>query len=373
MHLANHQLCRYALHAKHIGRAGDKTLDRFLKILLTPSIQVATVVNNGSDLDAGYGLVRSPNNSHEKIERFIAQFTAGLADPTSPYPRIVSKTDLIRLIAQIKRRLNDGGVKLADPAKDLKAVLERVGLVQRVDIDLRQSLRPVPELLLLGTVAPNQPIDPVELLQAVVKKPIVCYFSALVYHQLTTQLASHHHAAQLKKYPPKKTAVGTSINQSVKKQRRPNPLGQHLFQYEGVAYYLTERDEKLVRGVQRRYLEGGRIFQITNLEQTLLDTLQQPLRCGGPAVIFEAWQVGNERLEEEMLAECLLAINDNVLTRRAGLMMRLVGYHPGHAVSHVLSNAQTSVSRENRDTRASLIKGIHYEQFDDEWQLECPA
>ena len=38
-------------------------------------------------------------------------------------------------------------------------------------------------------------------------------------------------------------------------------------------------------------------IRITTLEQTLLDSLYKPFLCGGPEVVFEAWQDAVDRLD----------------------------------------------------------------------------
>ena len=63
------------------------------------------------------------------------------------------------------------------------------------------------------------------------------------------------------------------------------------------------------------------------LEQTLLDSLYKPFLCGGPEVVFEAWQeaVGSRRIDEERLLTYLRAMNYPATTRRLAVMLELAG------------------------------------------------
>ena len=53
-------------------------------------------------------------------------------------------------------------------------------------------------------------------------------------------------------------------------------------------YYSNKRDVSLVPGIQFRVVSPRCWLRITTLEQTLLDALMQPVRCGGEAVALEA-------------------------------------------------------------------------------------
>ncbi|MFT3882954.1 MAG: hypothetical protein QM703_25270 [Gemmatales bacterium] len=80
---------------------------------------------------------------------------------------------------------------------------------------------------------------------------------------------------------------------------KPNLLGEWLFTYKGLRYYKTTKENRLVPGIQTRFLNPTSIVRITSLEQTLLDTLHRPLSCGGPAVVMEAWEQGITRAKKE--------------------------------------------------------------------------
>ena len=106
---------------------------------------------------------------------------------------------------------------------------------------------------------------------------------------------------------------------------RRDSLGSHAFTYSGTRYFSTKRFRDLVPGVQTQILDPRIHLRVTDLEQTLLDTLMNPEASGGQSVIFEAWEQGLARARPERMAGYVETIALPVLTRRLGALLNLTG------------------------------------------------
>ena len=194
-------------------------------------------------------------------------------------------------------------------------------------------------------------ISPIELLQATqpsYQNTVICYFTALAYHELTTQETPHHHVATLKK-PTKRPQPETLTGQTpAEKSAGESSLGTLLFRYQDVPYYFTQRDRALMPGIQTVRLSPSCQVRITTLEQTLLDTLHRPWSCGGPSVVFEAWERGLPILDDTRLAQYLRMINRADYTRRAGYMLEQFGHAAADSDLHALLT----------DAKAKLRSGV---------------
>ncbi len=188
------------------------------------------------------------------------------------------------------------------------------------------SQSPLPYSLDLGGISS---ISPTELLQATqpsYQNTVICYFTALEHHGLTTQDAPHHHVATLKTAPRQSQPETDTLPANADNPVRKPQLGTLLFRYQGVPYYMTQRDPTLMPGIQTVRLSSACQVRMTTLEQTLLDTLHKPWSCGGPAVVFEAWERGLPLLDDARLAHYLKTIGRTDFTRRAGYMLEQFGH-----------------------------------------------
>ena len=104
-----------------------------------------------------------------------------------------------------------------------------------------------------------------------------------------------------------------------------SPLGTEIFRFDEVPYYVTRRDASLAPGIQLRVVSPKTWLRITTIEQTLLDTLLQPVRCGGEAVILEAWEKGVKDMDMDRMAEHLTKIQREDLDRRVAAVLDLTG------------------------------------------------
>ena len=206
--------------------------------------------------------------------------------------------------------------------------------------------------------------DPLELLQAAKPQDVICYFSALSYHNLTTQMVPHYHISHLN---PKVTMDRERIVAGSRSQRVPS-LGSLLFRYEGMPYYYTRRILSQVPGVKTYYLSPRTIIRITDLEQTLLDTLHRPWSCGGAAVVMEAWENGMKMLDQERLADYLIFINSHLLTRRAGCMLDQFSFRiEALSLECLLNEAEAASSNMPVEFLLPTIPGYRVDQS---WNLE---
>ena len=220
---------------------------------------------------------------------------------------------------------------------------------------------------------PQSVVSPFELLQAYQPQGILSFFSALSIHGLTTQPPPFHHSAILTSRPlnrfqerpiPETPSIATTTP-------RRDPLGSHTFTHEGIRYYSTKRYRDLVSGVQTQILAPRIHLRVTDLEQTLLDTLMQPDSCGGQSVIFEAW-THLDRAQPERLANYLLLFKQPVLTRRLGALLNLTGIAPPPSLLPVLAEARRQLAT-TPGTRVTLFRGQIGSLLDPEWNVLTPA
>jgi len=228
----------------------------------------------------------------------------------------------------------------------------------------------------LGMGTDGHHLDSMELLTAIVPSGVVCYFSALQIHDLTTQIPTQHHIARINSKPSKpiaRTPVSTRTQTTNTKRKKPNLLGKLQCEYEGIPYYLTTRAESKVPGRQCRYFNSQVQMTVTDIEQTLLDTLHRPLSCGGPNVVFEVWKTVRDRLNEDRLLTHLVSIQDSRLVRRVAYMIfDALDYPVGSELSDYLMRSKPAKGAVFSESPISLLPGMTYERTNDDWQLMVP-
>jgi len=259
--------------------------------------------------------------------RIVAELAERLKAPSEAIPNVqwLSDTRLIKLLVAVRNAVKAPktltGTRLLELLVDSKLARQ---LPPEDFSDASDS--PAVFSLDIGGVPSISPIELLQATQPSYQNTVICYFTALERHELTTQETPHHHVASLKapsKQPrpqpvPSPSAAGGS-------GRKPS-LGTLLFRYQGIPYYMTQRDPALVPGIQTVRLSPSCQVRMTTLEQTLLDTLHRPWSCGGPSVVFEAWERGLPLLDDARLALCLKTIGRTDYTRRAGYMLEQFGH-----------------------------------------------
>lgn len=308
----------------------------------------------------------------------IRELSKLLAQPSGDLPsvRCLSRSTLFSLLRRIRTDLQARGSKHRLAHSHVLARLMQMGLVTPVPLHASETGKPTVPLYLIEVGASAiKELDPIELLVAAEPQGIVCYFSALNVHQLTTQPCAHHHVARLSR-----VAAGRKVAARSPAARRTdrapgrsyNPLGTAMFSYRGLTYYRTFRDPGLLVSYQQRFLDPHTRFRVTTLEQTLIDTLHRPLSCGGPAVVFEAWETALERLEDGRMAAILQQIGRQEVVRKVGWMLEACGYTAGAELAGVLIEAREGVDPTASQGLPPLLPGFENPRTDHRWQLQVP-
>ena len=317
-------------------------------------------------------------------ESFLARLNQSLAAPTSVWPTVRCWTEpaLDRIFRQVRDELAAEGVQSGQSHSSLLEWLCRLRLASRLPVESESVY-----LLEIGANAEAE-VDPLELMMAGKPSGVVCYFSAVAFHALTTQLVEHHHVAELHHHVaelrphvvdpdcgrPEEDVAKRPESPPASASRRPRGLGKLLFRFQGVPFYSTRRSSRLVPGVQTRGHGPRANVRITTLEQTLLDTLYKPFHCGGPEVVFEAWQEGvaSRRIDEERLVAHLRAMNYPATARRLGVMLELTGGAPGAELRRFLETSQQAIDRQSPHARISLLPGVDYQNLNEPWLVNTP-
>lgn len=304
------------------------------------------------------------------LQRVLAALGEMLTAPSEELPtvRCISRTTLTRSLTAIRDRLAIPGRK-AVPAKSLIQQLQRTGLIHPIPVVDPSTGEPLDSLFTIGLGARVASVRPEELLLAREPEGVLCYFTALSYYSLTTQIAPFHHVARLVDWGSRSTAAAAPTTE-VSASRSYNPLGTELFVYQGQSYFRTTRDRRLMPGIQSRHLDEKTTLRITTLEQTLLDTLHRPLSCGGPAVVFEAWDQGLPQANQVRLAEYLQRIGDPALVRRVGYFAESLGIQPGEALRQQLEPVRRGL--EESAEMIPLIQGFAGPLVDERWRVVLP-
>ncbi len=260
------------------------------------------------------------------------------------------------------------------PAYKVIEHLKRMGWVQPIEAQSPAGRDHIEFLLVDAGSREGQPVSPLELLQAWLPTGVICYFSALAHHDLTTQTPAYHHIARLNPPRLRKEPVPAAEPEQGGEAFERSPLGTDIFHFAEVTCYATRRDASLVPGIQMRVVSPRTWLRITTLEQTLLDTLLQPLRCGGEAVILEAWENGANAMDAERMNEYLGNIHRDDLDRRVGAVLDLIGAEVaasslGHRLG-ALKERLTAPTAEIPDI--PLLWGLQFPDRSEAWKVRIP-
>jgi hypothetical protein len=310
-------------------------------------------------------------------EAFLAHLNQKLAAPTTEWPTVRCWTEpaLNRVFKQVRDELINEDLKSSLSHTSLLDWLCKLRLASSLPIEGESAY-----LLEMGASAETD-VPPMELLMACKPSGTICYFSAVAFHELTTQIVVHHHIAELQTPSNKPVSERPEIDASEKPKsptpsvtRAPRGLGELLFRFQGVPFYSTRRSSRLVPGIQMRSYGPRAQVRITTLEQTLLDTLYKPFHCGGPEVVFEAWQeaVTSHRINEDRILKYLMAMNYPATARRVAVMLELVGSTPSNELQHYLRTTQDAFDRQSPHAHISLLPGIEYQNLNQTWLVNTP-
>ena len=296
------------------------------------------------------------------IEAFSDALGSSKADLASS--RCLSRPDLVGLVLKA-RDATDIPFLRKYSATGLIRLLVDAAVVRAVPLEPMAPKLKSDRLYLVGLATPVAALDSAEILQAHVPQGILCYFTAIELHGLTTQQAPHHHIARLRKKVPPPIPAPAELSAS---EHSPS-LGSAQFALDGLTYYSTQRDPQGLQQTQRRQLNPYCTVTMTGLEQTLLDCLHRPMSAGGAAVVFEAWEAGMKRTTSERIIELAKQIGDPLLLRRAGYM--IAQQQPDAPILRSLRDGLLS-SVQMSQTMPTLLPGIPYRHEDPVWGLRTP-
>jgi len=313
----------------------------------------------------------------ENWESFLRILADKISEATSDHPtsRCWTRAALAKVVQDIRREHLPSSFP---HTPSILTHLINIGWAYPVAIDFPTGkTSPSKEFYLLDvTAAHGIKVDHLELMQAYKPDGIICYFSALTYHSLTTQFASHHHIASLiepsaKIIIPKESGYKPEAAAS-NVPGKHSSLGHLIFTYQSKPCYLTKRLSSRLAGHQTRVYNSRTNLNITTLEQTLLDTLHKPIYCGGLPVVLEAWEEGLAVLDEEVLIEHLQIIKYPLLMRRVGAIFDLFGYSPVKELSITIEKGLKSVVSENYNESISLLPGFNFSTINKKWHVHVP-
>jgi hypothetical protein len=258
------------------------------------------------------------------------------------------------------------------PAHVVIDQLKRMGWIHSIKVQSPTSTELDDFLLLDMEAGKREPIYPLELLQSYLPDGVVCYFSAINYYELTTQVVAHHHIARLNLPKTKRSLETGKTTESSGEAVKRNPLGTEIFHFDEVGYYSNKRDASLVPGIQIRVVSPRCWLRITTLEQTLLDALMQPVRCGGEAVALEAWETGVKQIDADRMAEHLAKIQREDLDRRVGAALEMVGADfTASGLGRRLNAIRDRLTAQDVP-EIPLLAGFEFPESSQTWKVRIP-
>ncbi len=258
------------------------------------------------------------------------------------------------------------------PAHVVIEQLKRMGLIHSIKVQSPHDTELNDFLLLDMEAGKGETIYPLELLQAYLPDGVVCYFSAINYYELTTQVVAHHHVARLNPPRAKNSLAAGDTTEPAGEAVERNPLGTEIFHFEDVDYYLNKRDASLVPGIQYRVVSPRCWLRITTLEQTLLDALMQPVRCGGEAVALEAWETGVKQIDADRMGEHLAKIQRDDLDRRVGAVLEMIGADFTASTLGQRLNAVRERLLTQDVPEIPLLAGFEFPEPNKTWKVRTP-
>ena len=298
----------------------------------------------------------------DRVSRILALLADVLESPGADLPstRLLLRPHLKRLLVHLKDR---AGIPSHWSGEQLLAELFESRLVQTLRLDDVSPRVPENRFVLVGFGENQGDLNPLELLQVHAHQGTVCYFSALMVHELTTQTVAHHHIST----PVTPSHPSPDTPQRLEESAKSPPLGNWQFTFRGTPYYSTRRDARYLSDSQRRELDKKSWFRVTSLEQTLLDTLHRPMSCGGLTVVFDAWEAALLRINGNRLIKLLRTSHDHKLARRVGFMADKIAL-PVAVEVHSLAEQWGAF----KEPAVSLFVGIPYTTLDSRWNLRVP-
>jgi len=291
--------------------------------------------------------------------------------PEHPTARVWRQSDLKSVITKIHKREFDKLKSTFPPAKDVITRMLDIGWVQPIPLESKTDKK-APTLFLLDMEATEEELpEPWELLQGFKPAGVLCYLGAASFHELTTQVPTFYHIANLRasspSYDQDEVQPKTSNNEADQKR---DPLGTLEFRFQGADYYTTNRDKSSIPGWQTRTRGPRTNLQMTTIEQTMLDTLWQSLKFGGESIVFEVWERGVQVWNSEKMAKHLATIDRQDWTRRVGAMLSLTGLKAEGNLKSLLEKSGKHLSGD--EVPLALMPGLPATNLIKEWGILSP-
>src|SRR5262245_33664780 len=170
-------------------------------------------------------------------EAFLGRLSRKLGVPNHEWTTVRCWTDqsLNRICRQIRDELAEEGMEANLTHRSLLDWITRLGLMHSLPVEGESFY-----LLEIGAGSEAE-LDPFELLMASKPLGVVCYFSAVAFHSLTTQPVEHHHVAELRapgRIPPNENVEredpGRPGETTASRKRASPGFGTLLFRHQGV-------------------------------------------------------------------------------------------------------------------------------------------
>jgi len=311
----------------------------------------------------------------------IAQRLGG-PSPALPSVRCLSKATLFAMFDEARDGLASATPHPKVSKTAILEFLQSVGLMRRIPTELGRKKRKSAELYLAQYGSDGDlDVDPLELMQAAVPHGVICYYSAMFFHGLTTQIPAHHHIAEVRDDAGNsggregagaagnggKGGADASLGEGA--GRSYSKLGVRIFDFGGVSFYFTMRDASLLRSFSWHQASPDAIVRVTSLEQTLLDSLHMPIRCGGPPVVMEAWgeAIDEGRIRQSKLASILREASNEKLARRVGCMFDELSEEVAPELAEVLDPVAHALEASRGDDELSLLPGYEANGYNRKW------
>jgi hypothetical protein len=306
-----------------------------------------------------------PTLTPDRLERLIAGFARFVDEPSDELPstRCISAKSVRALFARLRKEAE---------FKWLRDITNQVVTQSLQDASILVPLAspspsaetPSDALYAVGLNPDPASLDPLEILTALEPQGIVCYFTAYVLHDLTTQIPSFHHVARL---------VNREVSDSPPPPRDRSDdvqaprLGTLRFTFAGLQFYSTQRARQLVPGVQRRHVHSGLRIRCTTLEQALLDGVLRPVSCGGASVVLEGWERGIGTANVELLLHYAEAMDRPLLLPRIGYLLEQFA-----GPSSTTERLRQRVRATGDGSVGTLLPGMQFARVDTRWSLMVP-
>lgn len=210
--------------------------------------------------------------------------------------------------------------------------------------------------------AQTHALDPLEVLFEEHAYTILSHFSALDFHGLTIEQPKVFTAISAAKAAPDVLPLDTDASDwediSLPSKTRPNAvMGQSV-------KWITVALPKLFGYSVYRPL--GVPYRVTSPERTLIDALQKPEFCGGIGNVLEAWVIGWDVIDPELVERYTERYGVALLRQRVGYVLEALGYRS--------STLDGWAASSKRGGSSKLVGSASFvPDYSDRWNLSLNA